>query len=383
MDLILRSVPDGPIAKVNGVNIPKEEFTSLYKTEISALAVAAKSGDIPDEARIDTGLRSLRLLVQREILYQEALKKNITVADDEVNTFWSVELERLKQVFAEGKGKDLSEKEILDRAGLSREQAFGQFRKSLVIRKMSEQIAKEKGTAVSDAEAKEFFDKNKDNFKRPEMLHLQQVFVNTRPGNVPLDDKKKADARKKIEDALKRVHAGESFDSVAKAVSESPDRERGGDMGPMPAAALPPFFLEMAKTMDVGEISVVIESEFGFHFFKLLEKGEAADVPFEKARDRIKEMLSSQRKSQTVEEFCRKYLADPGYVEVYLQLEKTLATNPAYKKMMEENAKASKESAAPSAGATQEPKASGSGKPAAGAQPAAKPSSSSKKATKK
>lgn len=384
MDFVLRSVPDGPIAKVSGVNIAREEFVNLYKTEISALAMAMRSKDIPPEARIDTGLRSLMLLIQREVLYQEALKKKITVSDDEVNKFWGEELDRLKGAFEGDKGKTLSEKEILDLAGLSREHASEQFRKSLIIRKMSEQIVKDKGVMASDAEVKEFFDKNKDKFKRPEMLHLQQVFVNTRPGGVPLDDKKKADARKKIEDALKRVHAGESFESVAKSMSESPDRDRGGDMGPLPVAALPPFFVETAKTMNVGDLSTVLESEFGFHFFKLIEKDEAADVPFEKAKDRIKERMLDQKKTQAVDEFCKEFLMKPGYVEVYLQLEKTLASNPAYKKLMEERSKSPKESGPPAAEAKPDAKSSDAGKSAVPAKTApATQKSTSKKATKK
>lgn len=155
-------------------------------------------------------------------------------------------------------------------------------------------------------------------------------------------------------------------------------------MGPLPVAALPPFFVETAKTMNVGDLSTVLESEFGFHFFKLIEKDEAADVPFEKAKDRIKERMLDQKKTQAVDEFCKEFLMKPGYVEVYLQLEKTLASNPAYKKLMEERSKSPKESGPPAAEAKPDAKSSDAGKSAVPAKTApATQKSTSKKATKK
>lgn len=325
MDIVLQSVPDGPIAKVNGVNVSRDEFVGLYQAEITQMAAGVGGAAIKDEDRVAVGIRCIYQLIQRDLLYQEAKRRKLTVTEAELKKRWDEELERMKKVFPHAEGQEPSTDEILKATGVSKPRALGELQKTMLIDKVRDQIAKEKGVTVSDAEAKKFFDENKDKFKRPDALHLQQIFIATTKNKVPFDAAKKADARKRIESALKRIQAGESIEGVAKAVSEAPDKNRGGDMGMIPIAALPPFIVEPASKMKPGEMSGIIESELGFHIFKLIESSEGGDIPFDKAAPMIKERLKNEKMAKVIGEFCEPALSKPGAVEVYLQLEKTLA----------------------------------------------------------
>jgi len=248
----------------------------------------------------------------------------LTIPEAELKKRWDEELDRMKKVFPHAEGQEPSTVEILKATGVSKSRAIGELQKTMLIDKVRDQIAKEKGVTVSDAEAKKFFDENRDKFKRPDALHLQQIFIATTKNKVPFDAAKKADARKRIEAALKRIQAGESIEGVAKAVSEAPDKNRGGDMGMIPVAVLPPFIVEPASKMKPGEMSGIIESDLGFHIFKLIEASEGGDIPFEKAAPMIKDRLEKEKMAKVIGEFCEPSLSKPGAVEVYLQLDKTL-----------------------------------------------------------
>jgi parvulin-like peptidyl-prolyl isomerase len=350
MDLVLRSVPDGPVAKVDGRNIGKEEFISAYRNEIIELMARLRTPQISDRMRVDAGMATLQRLLQNEIVYQEAVKRKLAVSDEAVQEQWAKMLDGLKKAMARGKGKSgsvetLSEKDLLKEAGLSREQAMADVRTGLLIKMMRDQIVKDHNVTVTEDDVAKSFEEHKDAFKQPERLHLQQVFVNTRDKNGPFDEKKKAQARERIENALKRIQAGESFDAVAQSMSEAPDKSNGGDMGMLPAPALPPFFVEPAASMQPGEISNVIESELGFHLFKLLEKIPGGEGTLDKAAPHIRKALLAQRAEQAVSDFCKPVLDAPGRVEVYLQLEKTLATYPGYKEFKEQQLKEEKKGA--------------------------------------
>ena len=385
MDLVLRSVPDGPIAKVNGVNVNREEFVRKYQNEILAIMTQRHTVDIPDRARVAVAIRTLRALVEYELLYQEAAKRKYSVSDDEVKAQWSATVEKLKDSIGrlrqddatkDGASKEaVSEEEILKTARTTKEKALEDLRRGILAKRVRDKIVEDAKVAVADAEVAKFFDEQKSNFKQPESLHLQQIFVKTRTGRIPLDEKGKAEVRKRIENALKRLQAGESFEAVAKSVSEAPDRDKGGDMGTLPVTALPPFFTTRAASMKPGETSEIIESELGFHIFKVLEIVPGSEATLEKAGPMIREMLLDRKTEEAVQAFCKPYLEDPAKVEVYLQLDRTLAAHPGF-----EDLKGAKEKPAEAkSAAPKSPSKSAAGRQEAASGNEEKSSGSSKK----
>lgn len=363
MDLVLRSVPDGPIAKVNGVNIAREEFVHMYQGEILSMIAQRHSFDIPDRARVAAAVSTLRLLVEHELLCQEAVKRKYSVSDEEVKTQWTNTIEDLKKRVARAKGdgsaqggsaqEGLSEEAILKRANTTKEKALEDLRKELLAQKMRDKIVEDSKVAMTDEEIAKFFDENKDKFKQPEALHLQQIFIKTRIGKVPFDEKKMAEARQRADNALKRLQAGETFEAVAKSVSESPDRDKGGDMGSLPVTSLPPFLTEAAASMKPGDISKVIESDLGLHIFKVLEVVPGSEGTLEKVGPAIRKMLLAKKSEEAVMAFCKPYLDDPNKVEVYLQLGKTLQAIPGFEDMKPGNEKPAQEKPQKSKAASQ------------------------------
>lgn len=98
-------------------------------------------------------------------------------------------------------------------------------------------------------------------------------------------DEERAEARRKAQAALERIQAGEDFAAVAGEVSEEPGADRrGGLLRPGREGTWVPEFWEAASALDVGQVSDVVETEYGYHVLKLEDR---RPVPFEEVRERV------------------------------------------------------------------------------------------------
>jgi hypothetical protein len=95
----------------------------------------------------------------------------------------------------------------------------------------------------------------------------------------------RSDARAKATRALQRIRAGEPFPEVAAEVSEEPGAEgRQGLLEPGRRGAWVDEFWAAASALAVGEISPVVETQYGFHVLRLEGRSE---VPFSEVRGRV------------------------------------------------------------------------------------------------
>ncbi len=143
-----------------------------------------------------------------------------------------------------------------------------------------------KDLAVTDEEAKKFYDSNPAMFRQPERIRARHILVS---GD---------EALAKVQNELK---AGKSFDVVAKEYSKDPgSAANGGDLGEFPRGVMVPEFEKTAFALkNPGDVSEPVKTQFGWHIIKLEEKIPESTVPFEQVKERLTQELKDQ-KTQTV-----------------------------------------------------------------------------------
>lgn len=133
---------------------------------------------------------------------------------------------------------------------------------------------------------------------------------------VPMEEEDIELARRKADAALMRIRAGEEFETVVREVSDDPmTRDIGGDLGWTASEGLVPAVTDAIDSLQIGAISGVVQTERGFHVFKLLDRREGGEYDFDEIRERLIGFLEQQE----LEEAYGKWLAsvrDSAFVEV-------------------------------------------------------------------
>jgi peptidyl-prolyl cis-trans isomerase C len=123
----------------------------------------------------------------------------------------------------------------------------------------------------------------------------------------PTDQAASKAAEDKVKDTIERIKKGEDFAKLATALTEDPSgKQDGGDLGYFTKDQMVPEFSEAAFTLEKGEISGPIKTQFGWHVLKVEDKRMREPPPFEKVRAELEEYAS--RRAQT--DFVKKLRAD-------------------------------------------------------------------------
>lgn len=110
----------------------------------------------------------------------------------------------------------------------------------------------------------------------------------------------KAAARRRAEDVLRRARGGEDFEALATALSEDTgSARRGGDLGYNPRGRMVGPFDEAQFALEVGGISDLVETRFGFHVIKVEGKREG-DVPVDEAKRELADRLYREDRAKTL-----------------------------------------------------------------------------------
>ena len=141
-------------------------------------------------------------------------------------------------------------------------------------------LARELGPGPSEPEVASYYRGNRASFARPERVRLRQILV---------------EDREAAEQARAELAAGADFAAVARRVSRDPSAGAGGLQGELSRADLPKAFAEVIFALAPGEVSRVIEADYGYHLFQVTERLPAEVVPLAQARDEIARQLQRER----------------------------------------------------------------------------------------
>jgi peptidyl-prolyl cis-trans isomerase D len=139
---------------------------------------------------------------------------------------------------------------------------------------------------VSDAEVKAWFEGHKDRFQQPEERRASHILI----GSEKIGKDK---ARARAEELLKEIQKNPAtFAELAKKNSDDPgSAAKGGDLGFFGRGMMVKPFEDATFTLKDGEISGLVESDFGFHIIKVTGIHAAKEKPFADVRGEIEAEL--------------------------------------------------------------------------------------------
>jgi peptidyl-prolyl cis-trans isomerase D len=149
---------------------------------------------------------------------------------------------------------------------------------------------------VDPAEVERYYNKNKDAFRVPDRVKARHILIATTaasPGEAP--DQKTVDAaRAKAQDVLKQVKAGGDFAELAKKYSQDPgSKDKGGELGWFGRGQMLPEFEKVAFAQNKGQISDLVQTDYGFHIIQTEDKEEAGVKPLAEVKNDIEKELKA------------------------------------------------------------------------------------------
>ena len=141
-------------------------------------------------------------------------------------------------------------------------------------------------TPVTDDELKAVYQQNIQQYQVPNRVHAEHILFLT----TGKTDAEVAEIRKKAEDVLAQAKKkGANFEELAKKYSEDPgSKTKGGDLGWVLQGQMVPEFEKATFSLNKGETSDLIKTQYGFHIIKVLDKETAHTKPFDEIKDSLR-----------------------------------------------------------------------------------------------
>ncbi len=278
----------GAAALVNGKPVSMADYeqgVARFSHQLTA------SGQDSEEAQNELKRRILDSLIVREVLAQQTEKLGIKADEAEVNQ----QMETMKARY----GSDENFKKAIAAVKLTEPELKKQMATELAIRKLVDREIASK-IVIGPNEAKEFYDKNPDYFKTPEMVRASHILVKVDPKATP---EEKAKALEKMKGIQKRIKDGADFAEVAKEVSDDPSKANGGDLNFFPRGYMVPPFDKAAFSLQKNQVSDIVETEYGYHLIKLTDKKPAGVMTFDEVKPRIEQHLKNEKVSQEFKKY--------------------------------------------------------------------------------
>jgi peptidyl-prolyl cis-trans isomerase C len=293
--------PDQVVASVNGTNIMdsqvQQRIDVRYKPILAKLAEQSPQLAAQQEAMLRRNITND--LVTEVLLDEEVKQAGIQVSPEELTA------EMTKQLAAQQPPMTVEQyQKVVEAQGGDFPAMKGFLLQNMKYHKLLE--SKFAGTlTVTEADAKKFYEENPAQFQTAEQVRASHILISTQATDPNADPNQvKLQAKQKAEALLQKVKSGEDFAALAKENSSCPSKEQGGDLGTFPRGQMVKPFEDAAFSLKVGEISNLVETQFGYHIIKVTEHQDPNQVPFEKAQGNITEQLTQQKRGEAV----RKYI---------------------------------------------------------------------------
>jgi peptidyl-prolyl cis-trans isomerase C len=222
---------------------------------------------------------SMQRVVDSKLLAQEAKRQQMQPNDQRVK-------DTMAQIEQQAGGREKLD-EALSQRGMTYDELAASVAESDLVQVFIETTIDPLIT-VTPEEVETYYKEHPEMFQRPEQVHARHILMTA---GADASEQTKTAAMAKAEAARKRALAGEDFAALATEVSEGPSASKGGDLGFFTRQQMVAPFADAAFNLEVGQISEIVETQFGYHVIKVEEKRPATTMTYAEVQEPLTQML--------------------------------------------------------------------------------------------
>lgn len=245
------TVIDEVVAVIGNKIIKKSDIETQY------LQIKAEGNEV-DKCHI------LEVMMRMKLMVNQAAIDSVEITESQVEGELNQRLNMMVSQFGEQEIVKHYGKTILE----MKDDMRNEIRDNMISQRMEEEVAG--NITITPSEVKSFYNKlNKDSLPLINaQIELYQIGVYP-----PYTEQAIFDLKEKMLDLRRQIIEGKSFASLAVLYSEDGSAMRGGELGFTQKGSWDPEFAKAAFALkERGEVSKIVESQFGYHLIQLIEK---------------------------------------------------------------------------------------------------------------
>lgn len=273
---------NGPAAaRVNGEEISEFRLERYFAEYLEDQGRALGSIRNP-KAYKQLRQKALDALIDREVLWQEALKRGVVISDATVQR----QVEQTRQAIG---GAEKFARRLED-AGFD-EAGFAEYtRRELAAQQVFAELTQVSGP--DEKQVRAFYEEHRAEMTRPEEVQARHILIKVPQG---ADTTTVEAARLRLVEMQVKISQGADFADVARTGSEDASASQGGNLGYFPRGRMLPEFEAAAFALAPGGVSEPVRTPLGWHLISVQNHLEAADVSEQQGLDWVRAYLVRQQ----------------------------------------------------------------------------------------
>jgi peptidyl-prolyl cis-trans isomerase SurA len=271
---------DRIVAVVNNDLISLDDLNSQVKPYLEKLDTMGYPPEKQRQMAFKIREDVLNQLIDQKLTDQEIARYKITASDKEVDSA----IERIKKA---NSLTDEAFRDALSKDGMTIEE-FRKKTKDNILRSTLVNREIKSKVVITKEDVKAYYDAHPDIYGFEEKYRLANVMIKYPESQ---DPSSRLQTQQKMAAILRELKAGKSTDEVIQAFSDSTARVQGGELGTFSLSTLDPRIRDALKDLQPGQYSGVIETDYGYQIFRLLDKVRTANKSLEDSTAEIENKL--------------------------------------------------------------------------------------------
>jgi parvulin-like peptidyl-prolyl isomerase len=292
-----------------------DKVAAKINTEIVTLSLVKERADLLRQkyARSPLGIpeeellkEALNMIIDEKLMLQEGKKMGFIVDEDSINA-------AMKDIAQKNGLEEVQLEQMLEREGRSLSSYRNHIRDQILVSKIT-RFEISNRVKVSDKEINQYYRDHQKEFWEDGRVRARHILFISERSSSETNRKAKLQQAKKV---LNEIRKGRDFADLAMEYSEDVSASDGGDIGFVVRGKMVREFEEAVFSLKPGQISDIVETEYGYHIIKVDEVVSGNTLTLKDAKERVTNVLTVEKQKQGYEDWIEE-LKKAAFIEVSL-----------------------------------------------------------------